>query len=272
MPIRRITPSFRERVWGRTQLEPWFPDQQEKTGEVWFEAAELPLLVKFLFTSAKLSVQVHPDDTTARELHDSPGKTEMWHVLAAEQGAKIAAGFREPITEQRLRESALSGEIEDLLEWYAAAPGDTFFIPAGTVHAIGAGLVLCEIQQNSDITYRLYDYGRGRELHLDQGAAVSHRDRFNPRAAPREDSLVSCEHFTVERLGSTQTRFSIDGRVSTGGRVYVPPKDRAAMVIVIDGIGEIDGSATRTGEVWMVEAGTAGVELSGELTVLTAAV
>jgi mannose-6-phosphate isomerase len=272
MSIRQITPSFRERVWGRTQLEPWFPNQKEKTGEVWFETAgELLLLVKFLFTSANLSVQVHPDDATAR-LENSLGKTEMWHVLAAEPGAKIAAGFREPVTEQRLRESAVSGEIEDLLAWHDAAPGDTFFIPAGTVHAIGAGLVLCEIQQASDITYRLYDYGRGRELHLDQGVKVSHRDRFNPRATPRKNSLVSCEHFTVERLGSTQTRFSIDGRVSTGGRVYVPPKDRAAMVIVIDGVGEIDRSATRAGEVWMVDVGTAGAELSGELTVLTATV
>jgi mannose-6-phosphate isomerase len=272
MPIKRITPEFRERVWGRTNLEPWFSNPGGNIGEVWFEnGGELPLLVKFLFTSAKLSVQVHPDDAAARA-ENSPGKTEMWDVLAAEPGAKIAAGFREPVTEQRLRESAVTGEIEDLLEWHDAAPGDTFFLPAGTVHAIGAGLVLCEIQQNSDITYRLYDYGRGRELHLDQGAAVSHRDRFNPRVTPRGTSLVSCKHFTVERLGSTQTRFSIDGRVSTGGRVYVPPKDRAAMVIVIDGIGEIDGSATRAGEVWMVAAGTAGVELSGELTVLTATV
>jgi len=272
MPIRRITPSFRERVWGRTQLEPWFPNQKEKTGEVWFETdGELPLLVKFLYTSENLSVQVHPDDATARA-QNSLGKTEMWHVLAAEPGAKIAAGFREPITPERLRESALSGGIEDLMEWHDAAPGDTFFIPAGTVHAIGAGLALCEIQENSDITYRLYDYGRGRELHLDQGAAVSHRDRFNPRMTSRENTLVSCEHFTVERLGSAQTRFSVEGRVSTGGRLYAPPPDHAAMVIVIDGRGEIDGSATRAGEVWMVAAGTPGVDLSGELTVLTATV
>ena len=101
MSIRKITPSFRERVWGRTNLEPWFPDQKEKTGEVWFEAGgELPLLVKFLFTSENLSVQVHPDDATARAFN-SLGKTEMWHILAAEPGSKIAAGFREPITPER---------------------------------------------------------------------------------------------------------------------------------------------------------------------------
>src|SRR6476660_7140505 len=158
--VTRLTPRFVPKVWGSIHLEPWFPNASEKIGEVWFEplpgASALPLLIKFLFTTEPLSVQVHPE-----------GKTEMWHILAAEPGAKIAAGFREPITGQRLRESALSGEIEQLLEWFEARPGDTFFIPAGTVHAIGAGLVLCEIQQHSDLTYRLFDYGRRRELHLD---------------------------------------------------------------------------------------------------------
>jgi mannose-6-phosphate isomerase len=160
---QRLTPRFLEKVWGSTRLEPWFPNSQKKIGEVWFEGvADLPLLIKFLFTSENLSVQVHPE-----------GKTEMWHILAAEPGAKIAAGFREPVTAEQAKAAALSGEIEEMLEWFDAAPGDTFFIPAGTVHAIGAGLSLCEIQQWSDVTYRLYDYGRPRELHLDQGLAVS---------------------------------------------------------------------------------------------------
>ncbi len=119
----------------------------------------LPLLIKFLFTTeALVRFRCIPE-----------GKTEMWHILAAEPGAKIAAGFRVPITEQKLRESAVSGEIEELLEWFEARPGDTFFIPAGTVNAIGAGLTLCEIQQWSDVTYRLFDYGRPREMHLDEG-------------------------------------------------------------------------------------------------------
>src|ERR1700692_4677210 len=164
MPVR-LTRRFVPKVWGSTRLEPWFPDSAEKIGEVWFEGPpKPPLLIKFLFTTEPLSVQVHPE-----------GKTEMWHILAADPGAKIAAGSREKITEQRLRESALSGEIENLLEWFEARPGDTFFIPAGTVHAIGAGLALCEIQQWSDITYRLYDYGRPRELHLPQALTVSTR-------------------------------------------------------------------------------------------------
>jgi mannose-6-phosphate isomerase len=255
MPIRRITPSFRERVWGRTQLEPWFPNQKEKTGEIWFESPELPLLVKFLFTSAKLSVQVHPDDTTARELHDSPGKTEMWQVLAAEPGAKIAAGFREPVTEQRLRESARSGEIEDLLEWHDAAPGDTFFIQAGTVHAIGGGLVLCEIQQNSDITYRLYDYGRGRELHLDQGVKVSHRDRFDARIAANTPLLVDCDHFFV-------SRWEID---DLAGHTC----EEKALYIVIEGAGTFAAQPTKAGDVWMVGK-KVNVALTGPMTLLIA--
>src|SRR5579872_6074020 len=158
--MHRLTPSFREKPWGSTHLAPWFPNPATRIGEVWFETDALPVLVKFLFTTEKLSVQVHPEDDYARTHHDSRGKTEMWHILAAEPGAKIAAGFREGLSAEQLKSASLSGEIEQMLEWFDASPGDTFFIPAGTVHAIGAGLTLCEIQQHSDITYRLYDYGR----------------------------------------------------------------------------------------------------------------
>src|SRR5579862_5543216 len=112
MPLERLKPRFLEKVWGSEHLEPWFRSTGAKIGEVWFEGStELPLLVKLLFTSAALSVQVHPDDAYARKHHNSRGKTEMWHVLAAEPGARIAAGFRESITPQRAREAALSGEI-----------------------------------------------------------------------------------------------------------------------------------------------------------------
>src|SRR5271169_4483781 len=198
--MTQLTPSFKEKVWGSTRLEPWFPNSDRKIGEVWFEGVDdLPLLIKFLFTSEKLSVQVHPNDDYARAHHHSRGKTEMWHILAAEPGAKIAAGFRAPISAEKLKASALSGEIEDLLAWHEARPGDTFFIPAGTVHAIGAGLTLCEIQQLSDVTYRLYDYGRPRELHLDRALAVSKREPHAARVDPQRTPLVSCEYFTVTR-------------------------------------------------------------------------
>src|SRR5690348_16806084 len=139
----RLSPSLREKVWGRTRLSPWFPDSPTPIGEAWFLAdRELPLLVKLLFTSEKLSVQVHPDDG-----EDGPrGKTEMWHILEAEPGATIALGFRERITRERLREAAGTKEIEKLLNWIQVKAGQTFYSPAHTVHAIGGGIVLCEIQ------------------------------------------------------------------------------------------------------------------------------
>ena len=135
----RLTPSFKEKVWGSTRLEPFFPNSTNKIGEVWFEGiADLPLLIKFLFTTEKLSVQVHPDDTYALLHHNSKGKTEMWYILAAETGAKIAAGFRETITAKRLREASLSGEIENLLAWHEVAPGDTFVADITGVGQVGA--------------------------------------------------------------------------------------------------------------------------------------
>ena len=170
--IARVAPSFQEKIWGSTGLAPWFPNPENKIGEVWFDSPRLPL-IKFLFTTEKLSVQVHPWDEFAREHENSNGKTEMWYILRAGPAAKVAAGFREPISPETLRDGALSGTIEAMLNWVMVRPGDTLFIPAGTVHAIGAGLSLCEIQQHSDITYRIFDYGRPRALHLEKAMEVS---------------------------------------------------------------------------------------------------
>jgi mannose-6-phosphate isomerase len=240
--VIRLTPSFREKIWGSRRLEPWFPNSDLKIGEVWFEDAEdSPLLIKFIFTSEKLSVQVHPDDEYARAHHQSRGKTEMWHILAAEPGAKIAAGFRQPISRERLREASVSGEIEQLLAWHDARPGDTFYIPAGTVHAIGAGLALCEIQQRSDITYRLYDYGRPRELHLERAVEVS---RLEPYVAlrPREDNvLVNCDYFVTRRIALVGSKMSLE----------------AGFAIVLHGTGAIGGEAVKPGEVWRLDRSAA---------------
>jgi mannose-6-phosphate isomerase len=257
----RLTPSFKEKVWGSTHLEPLFPDSQKKIGEVWFEGVNpLPLLIKFLFTTEKLSVQVHPDDAHARLHHNSPGKTEMWHVLHAEPGARIAAGFREPITPRQLREASVSGEIENLLQWFDAAPGDTFFIPAGTVHAIGAGLTLCEIQQHSDITYRLYDYGRPRELHLDQAVKVSHLGphsaRQTPVQTPQGELLVSCAYFTTSKLN-----------VSKSAK-HFHRSDTPMLLCLLEGSGSLNGESTRAGDVWYLEAGVQEIEFTGDANLL----
>jgi mannose-6-phosphate isomerase len=267
MPLERLTARFLEKIWGSERLQPWFPNAgSKKIGEVWFEgpgSLELPLLVKFLFTSEKLSVQVHPDDAYAGLHHASRGKTEMWHVLAAEPGARIAAGFRKPLTAEHLRAAAQTGEIEELLAWHAAVPGDTFFIPAGTVHAIGGGLVLCEIQQRSDVTYRLYDYGRPRELHIEHSLAVARREPHSARIDAVGEELISCNHFTVGR------------RAVAGSSEFTPPPAGFVLLIVIQGEGSISERTSgahpvRAGEVWYAPAGTPPFGVNGKLTLLWA--
>lgn len=166
-----------EKPWGCDVLpDPFTAPPGQRIGEVWFEPPpELPgLLVKYIFTSEKLSVQVHPSDAqTLTAGLGRAGKEECWLVIAAQPGATLGIGFAGLHDPETLRAAAQDGSIEQLLAWHPVTPGDFFYIPAGTVHAIGAGVSLIEVQQNSDITYRLYDYGRPRELHLDQGLAVA---------------------------------------------------------------------------------------------------
>lgn len=244
MPIQKLRPSFHERPWGATHLEPWFPNPTSKTGEVWFEGGDNVPLVKFLFATQKLSVQVHPNDEYARLHHSSPGKTEMWHVLAAEAGAQIAAGFREPVTREQAAAAAQSGEIENLLQWFDAKQGDTFFLPAGTVHAIGAGLTICEIQQRSDLTYRLFDYGRPRELHLESALAVAMMGRVDVRRT----LPVECNAFVT-------------------ARGFSPRLEGPQLLIAIGGDGALDGQTVQRGEVLYLPPG-AGVSLSGSVETL----
>lgn len=248
----RLTPSFRKKVWGTTQLAPLYPDSGEKIGEVWFLSDEpLPLLVKFIFTSERLSVQVHPDDAYAGAHGGTRGKTEMWHILRAEPGARIALGFREQLSGERVRRAAETGEIEELLQWIDAGRGGTFLVRAGTVHAIGAGIALCEIQQNSDITYRLYDYGRPRELHLDQAMEVLRREP-HPGKEPRRGSvLASCEYFITEEV-------LLDGAMD-----YQPDFSRFQLLITLEGRGRLGENSFRAGEVWHIPAGAGRFRMEG---------
>jgi mannose-6-phosphate isomerase len=252
-PIR-LEPSLRKRVWGRTHLTPWFPDTDEPVGEAWFLTdRELPLLVKLIFTSERLSIQVHPDDG-----EDGPrGKTEMWHILAADPGATLGLGFREPITRQRLREATLSGEIEHLVNWMPVNTGDTFFTAAHTVHAIGAGIVLCEIQQNSDVTYRLWDYGRPRPLHVEQAVPIcdltAHPGASLPTHIGRgHDALVWSKHFITERV-----------RLQAGEE-FTPSAEICQLWICIAGAGTIGGQAVSAGEVWLLPEGGDQPVVSGD--------
>jgi mannose-6-phosphate isomerase len=252
-PIR-LTPSLREKVWGKTRLAPWFPDSAKPFGEAWYLAdRDLPLLVKLLFTAEKLSVQVHPGDG-----EDGPrGKSEMWYILDAEPGAAIALGFREPVTRERLRQSARTGEIETLLNWIPVQAGETYFTPAHTVHAIGAGIVLCEIQQNSDVTYRLWDYGRPRELHVEQAVAIAdlgvHPGAARPVAvAEGREELVRSTHFATELV-----------RMAPGQEVR-PEPEKCQLWICVEGGATIGEETCQLAEVWLLPE-------TGELPVIRAA-
>jgi mannose-6-phosphate isomerase len=240
-PIR-LTPSLREKVWGKTRLAPWFPDSEKPIGEAWYLTdRDLPLLVKLLFTAERLSVQVHPDDG-----EDGPrGKSEMWFILDAEPGATIALGFREPITRERLRDSTRTGEIETLLNWIPVQAGETYFTPAHTVHAIGAGIVLCEIQQNSDVTYRLWDYGRPRELHVDQAVAIADLGVHPGAVRPVEveagrEELVRSRHFVTEVVRMAP------------GQDLVPEPQRCQLWICVEGRAAIGEEPCQAGEVWLL--------------------
>ncbi|HUJ51231.1 MAG TPA: class I mannose-6-phosphate isomerase [Bryobacteraceae bacterium] len=238
VPVRLAT-RFLEKIWGSEDLAPWFPESQNKIGEVWFEA-DLPLLVKFVFTSERLSVQVHPDDVFAKAHENSRGKTEMWYILRADPGAKLALGFRQHVTREKLRQAALSGEIEQLLNWTTVEAGDAFFVPAGTVHAIGAGLAICEIQEHSDITYRLYDYGRPRELHLDKALQVASLEASTIQS---QMLPIDCRYFHTELA-----RIVIPLH-------YVPEAQRFHILIFISGMGNIADQPFQEGEAWLVPAG-----------------
>jgi mannose-6-phosphate isomerase len=191
-------------------------------------------------------VQVHPDDAYARTHENSCGKTEMWHILRADPGATIALGFRSPISAGELISSAQSGRILNLLNRVEVQPGDTYLIPAGTVHAINAGIALCEIQQNADITYRLYDYGRDRPLHLEQAAQVADLGMQPGKLIPRDigdglQLLAECPYFRTYRGA---IHWNQDARPRKfGGH----PGSR--FLIVLEGSGLVNGFPVSAGQV-----------------------
>ncbi len=165
--------------------------------------AEFPLLVKLLFPNDKLSVQVHPDDAHAQAMGQPRGKTECWYVLEAEPGATIALGLKRGATADVVRAAIAAGTMEDWMEWVPVSVGDMVFVDAGTVHAIGPGVVLLETQQTSDTTFRMYDYGRPRELHVEQALRVMKTETAAGKVAPKKMDgfvrLIEQKYFVVDR-------------------------------------------------------------------------
>ncbi len=247
-----LQPIFSERVWGVERLPQWYaqPEAGKPIGEAWLTAetcvvdagefagvslaemtkkfpeafagrdsAEFPLLVKTLFPREKLSVQVHPNDAQAGALGMGRGKTECWYVLSAEPGAELALGFREEISVEQIRAAIADGSLEEKLNYLKVKAGDMVFVDAGTVHSIGPGMVILETQEYSDITYRLYDYGRPRELHVDAGLAVTRTSSSAGLVAPMAMNgftrLVASDYFVVDRFAATDAgvRLGLSGKM-----------------------------------------------------------
>lgn len=222
-----------EKPWGRTDLAGVFGGSSDRRiGEIWFEhpsGQDLPLLVKYIFTSEKLSIQVHPDDDEARERGLKRGKNECWYILDAADDSTLGLGLNSSVSADELRAASIDGSIEGLLDWKPVAAGDFFYVPAGTVHAIGAGIMLLEVQQNADVTYRLYDYGRPRDLHLDDGIAVCKREEYSPNdlrpaGGPVNTVLIDGPHFSLLRASSTD---SIPPPISMRRRWVMPLSGQA---------------------------------------------
>jgi mannose-6-phosphate isomerase len=274
-----MTPAFDPRPWGTLDLSPIYTNQrfEEKIGEAWLtgdackvangplrgkslaelstefgrelvgEAARdpsrFPLLLKFLFPHEKLSVQVHPDDEAARRVGEPWGKTECWYVAHAKPGAQIGLGLKAGVTRQQFEKAIQENRAEELLNWINVFPGEMIYVAGGTVHTLGPNSIIVETQQQSDTTYRLYDYGRPRELHLKEGlAAVKENVKSGKvvRPAPtqvngnRQAPLIAAPYFSVEMFELKETqKFEAE-----------PDKSSVQILVAVEGCGvvETDGA------------------------------
>ncbi|MDR6903685.1 class I mannose-6-phosphate isomerase [Rhizobium miluonense] len=254
--------------WGRLDLGRWASNQRQDSaiGEVSFDYSEAGgpdrlLLLKLLFTAEKLSIQVHPDDAVAKSMGMESGKSEAWYVLEAEEGAQVAVGLKRQLTQLEFRKAAIEGSIEGLLDWQAAAAGDVFYVPAGIVHAVGAGLVIAEIQQRNDTTFRIWDRGRSRELHIEEAVAVARLEPVSSRKLPRHITveraeLMSCPFFTLERLDLPAETF------------WELTASRESWALVVSGGGTIGSLTAAIGDGFFAEADRADIRVGRDGIVL----
>ena len=208
------------------------------------ENGELPILVKFIDAKKDLSVQVHPNDEYARKYEHQKGKTEMWYVIDADDDASLIYGFRHRVTEEILRNAVKTGTLDKHLQKVPVHKGDVFYVPAGTVHGIGAGVVVAEIQESSNITYRVYDYdrvdknGKKRELHFDKAVRVMDMDVIpDVKQKPRivkyypgcsRELLCRCKYFEVERIQITK------------GFAFSVREESFQILMCLDGYGQVE--------------------------------
>jgi mannose-6-phosphate isomerase len=275
----RLRPAFAARIWGRDSLAPWYGStgMDEKVGEAWLTGPQcaiedgalagktleqvwpnFPLLVKMLFPNDKLSVQVHPDDAQAQAIGLARGKTECWYVLEAEPGATVACGLVDGATVADVAAAIEAGTLESLLKMVPVKVGDMVFVDAGTVHAIGPGVTLLEVQQTCDVTYRLYDYGRPRELHLKEGLAVVKTQTaaglVQPVAMDGFMRLIQAKYFVVDLY-----------RVKPG-EPFELHNMAAGCVVGLSGSGLVGGVEIVTGQAVVMPPGLSTVETAGQLT------
>ena len=283
----RLEPWFRTRIWGFHDLAPWYDYKTdgEPIGEVWLTGemcaaatgpfigqslekitaqhrrdllgnahgdGQFPLLIKLLFPKEKLSVQVHPDDAMAQKYGEPRGKTECWYALDAAPGAQVALGIKPGVTREQVRAAIESSSLEAMLEMVPVAKNDLLFVDAGTVHAMGPGVVILETQQTSDLTYRMYDYGRPRELHLDKSLEAmrlkTRAGKIPPKIVNNHSVLIDEKYFEIERwtlqsgkdaagliasTGGLQLLFVAEGRIlisADGGEAF--PVNRCELAVI----------------------------------------
>ena len=295
--IYRLTPALKDNIWGGNKLreygkesdkdriaESWelsftaggeakIEDGREMTEafprETWGTACEkfhaFPVLTKFIDAEDKLSVQVHPSDEYALENEGQFGKTEMWYVVDAEEGAGLYMGLERKCDKDEFSRAVADGTVEELLAFKTVKPGDVYFIPSGTIHAIGAGVVIFEIQQNSTLTYRLYDYmrrdkeGNLRELHVDKAMKVSLLEPYKESEFDTNDANVigKCEYFETRKysLNFTKQTFNVEN-------------DSYLSITCVKGEGAIEGEEITRGDTFFIPAGEGEVTVEGNLDII----